>query len=131
MSLEAPDRLPVRADAQQLRGAIANLVRNALAYSPTDTPVRVVVDERNGSARVRVKDRGPGIPANERRLIFDPFARGHVGQTVRGGKGLGLFIAQRIVEAHEGAIHLRSGRSGATFCVEIPLVEERRSASAS
>jgi two-component system OmpR family sensor kinase len=128
--VDAPRRLEVRADASQLRGAIGNVVRNALAYSPA-TPVTVVVEEGDGVARILVRDRGPGVPIAERHLIFDPFARGGTGNSTRSGRGLGLFIARRIVEAHGGCIGVRPVRTGAEFCIELPLSSARRTASAS
>jgi signal transduction histidine kinase len=129
--LETPDRLEIRADAQQLQSAIGNVVRNALAYSPPDAQVRIVIGSDGSAAYVSVRDRGPGVPAGERHLVFDPYARGSVGIGCRGGKGLGLFIARRIVEAHEGTIALRTVRSGAEFCIELPLMETGRTSSAS
>lgn len=128
--LEAPQHVWVRADGQQLGRAIANVVDNAVAHAPGTTPVRVIVEVVQDSARVRVRDRGPGVPASERHLIFDPFARGMLSNGRR-GKGLGLFIARRIVEAHGGAIGLRSVRLGAEFWIELPSIQERRSKSAS
>ncbi|MDQ2964666.1 MAG: HAMP domain-containing histidine kinase [Chloroflexota bacterium] len=128
--IEAPEHVWVRGNAQQLGQAIANVVRNAVSHAPRATTVRVTVEETNDGARVRVRDRGPGVPASERRLIFDPFARG-MSANGRGGSGLGLFIARRIVEAHQGSIGLRSARPGTEFFVELPLAEEGRSTSAS
>jgi two-component system, OmpR family, sensor kinase len=121
----------VSADARQLRVAVSNVIRNALAYSPSGSAVTVTVDGVDGYGRVRVRDRGPGVPAEERQLIFDPFARGHVGGASRSGAGLGLFIASRIVEAHEGTIGLRAARPGTEFHVELPLAEQGRIRSAS
>lgn len=129
--VRAPDTLPIRADARQLRGAIGNVVRNALAHAPHASTVQIDVEADGASARVRVRDRGPGVPAAERRLIFDPFARGRLAGETRGGTGLGLFIARRIVEAHRGSIGLRSVRPGTEFCIELPLPAERRLRSAS
>jgi signal transduction histidine kinase len=128
--VEAPERLRVRADPAQLRLALANVIRNALIYSPPASPVEVVVRKKDGVAQVCVKDRGPGVPAAERHLIFDPFARGRASLHARGGKGLGLFIASRIIDAHGGTIRVRSARPGATFCIELPR-EKRRATSTS
>jgi signal transduction histidine kinase len=129
--IEAPDRLIVPADGPQLRGAIGNVVRNALAYSPPSAPVRVLVEDRDAVARVRVRDRGRGVPAKERQLIFDPFARGRAAGSVRDGKGLGLFIARRVIEAHGGCIGLRPIRPGVEFFIELPASGEGRHLSAS
>jgi len=129
VSIDAPDRLVVRADPQQLRSAIANIVRNALAYSPAGSPVKVRVALENGSARVVVSDRGAGVPAEERDRIFEPFTRGRAGSVTRSGSGLGLFIARRVLEAHGGSISLRSSGSGARFILEIPAEGWQLSAS--
>lgn len=121
--------VPVWADPQQLSGAIANVLRNALAYSPRDAPVRVVVEPKGEAASISVSDEGPGIAPTERHLIFDPFARGAAGERVRRGSGLGLFIARRVLEAHGGSISLRSSTAGATFVLELPAERWQRSAS--
>lgn len=129
--VEAPERLMIRADGPQLRGAIGNVVRNAVAYSPPSSPVTVVVEERGPVVRVRVRDEGRGVPEDERHLIFDPFARGRAADGVRDGRGLGLFIARRIVEAHGGCIGLRSADPGVEFWIELPSLGEGRRSSAS
>jgi signal transduction histidine kinase len=121
----------VSADASQLRVAVSNLIRNALAYSPSGSTVTVTVGAVDGFGRVRIRDRGPGVPAEERRLIFDPFARGHAGGQGRSGSGLGLFIARRIVEAHGGVIGLRAARPGTEFHADLPLADHGRIRSAS
>jgi signal transduction histidine kinase len=128
--LTVPETLAVRGDAGQIRSAVSNLVRNALAYSPPGTPVRVVVKAGDAVASIAVSDRGPGVDPAERHLIFDPFARGRAGGLTR-GQGLGLFIARRVVEAHGGRVTVRSRGSGATFTMELPLGAETRQRSAS
>jgi signal transduction histidine kinase len=119
VAVRAPSRVPIVADRAQLRSALANVLRNALAYSPDDTVVEVVVETTDAGPRITVQDRGPGVPAAERDLIFDPFARGH-GSGTREGTGLGLFIARRIVEAHGGTIGLLPSRRGARFHIDLP-----------
>jgi signal transduction histidine kinase len=111
--------LLVRADVRHLRQAIGNLVRNALDYSPTNAKILVAVRPGKDSVVVRVRDRGPGIPRDERDAIFDPFVRGRAADGV-GGSGLGLFIARRVVEAHDGRLLLRSGPGGTTFSAVLP-----------
>lgn len=128
ISVDAPDALYVIGDHHQLRSAIANVVRNALVYSPADTPVRVRVETSGESARVIVRDEGPGIPPQEREAVFDPFSRGRNASGQRGA-GLGLFIARRVLEAHGGSIALRPSRSGATFVLDLPAEGWQRSAS--
>lgn len=127
--IDTPERLFVRADPKQLRSAIANVVRNALTYSPPDSEVSVLVELENRSARVVVRDRGPGISRNERETVFDPFSRGRASGSSQSGSGLGLFIARRVLEAHGGLISLRPSPVGATFVLEVPVEGWQLSAS--
>jgi signal transduction histidine kinase len=120
VSIVAPDRVHVLADPRHLRSAISNVVRNSLAYAPEGSPVRVQVECDDRLARVLVRDRGPGIPAEEQGSLFSPFSRGRIGHRRRPGSGLGLFIARRVLEAHGGSISLRSTKGGATFVLELP-----------
>jgi signal transduction histidine kinase len=129
--VEAPEQLFVDVDVRQLRSAITNVVRNALTYSPTGTPVSISIESSSWLVRVIVRDRGPGIPSEEREYVFDPFSRGHVGRSARAGSGLGLFIARRVLEAHGGTISLWPSQLGATFVLEFPSPDERRERSAS
>ena len=111
-------------DRVLIRVAISNLIRNALTYSPLDTEVRVSVKAVRGQAQVRVSNEGPAIPMSEREIIFDPFIRGRAGRTVPGGRGLGLFIVRRIVEAHRGRLWVESSDGQRTvFALEVPLVD--------
>ncbi|MGH2672102.1 MAG: sensor histidine kinase [Gaiellales bacterium] len=129
--VEAPASLFVSVDAAQMRVAFANVIRNALVYSPRSSPILVRVEQHGSVARVSIRDRGPSVLPEERRVIFEPFGRGRLQSTVRAGSGLGLFIARRVAEAHGGSVRLESSRVGARFCFEIPLGAERRRASAS
>jgi signal transduction histidine kinase len=108
----------VKADPAHLRGAIGNLVRNALLYAPPDSEIAVVVESDGGVVTVQVQDQGPGLPEGKQEQIFDPFVRGE--NSHRGGRGLGLFIARRVVEAHGGTISAESKGKGATFRVRLP-----------
>jgi len=119
--LFTPERAVARFDPVHLRTVVSNLVRNALAYSYPGTKVEVVVEEAIDHLALSVKDEGPEIPASERRLIFDPFARGSLSRSARNGAGLGLFIAKRVVEAHGGRIWVDSDPGGTTFHVRLPV----------
>jgi signal transduction histidine kinase len=119
VTLSAPEGITVRADAEHLRGAIGNLVRNALAYAPSDSDVAVEIDSADGVVTVQVRDQGPGLPEGKEQRIFDPFVRGENGH--RGGRGLGLFIARRVVEAHGGTLSAESDGRGSIFRVHLPV----------
>ena len=123
--ISAPEQLQVHGDADHLRVAVANLVRNAMSYSPAGSEVGVEVRAKADGVVVQVRDAGPGIAPDERQIIFDPFARGSAGRIWRGGTGLGLFIARRIVEAHGGVIGVESSEGGSTFSILLPIREAK------
>jgi two-component system, OmpR family, sensor histidine kinase KdpD len=109
----------VRADAGQLRRALANLIENALRYGEHE-PVSVRARVSGGRILMRVVDQGPGIPLPEQERIFAPFYRGPdaAGQ----GSGLGLAIVRGLVEANGGRVHVESlPGQGTSFVVELPL----------
>jgi signal transduction histidine kinase len=112
---------PIRGDADRLRQVVANLVDNAVKYSPAGQPVEVRVAASDGTVQVAVRDRGPGIAADDQRLIFEKFGRVASG-TSKPGTGLGLYIARSISEAHGGSLGVSSapGR-GATFTLRLPM----------
>ncbi len=77
---------------------------------------------RDGFVEIRVDDEGPGVTLTEWDTIFDPFVRGEAGRlSAREGKGLGLFIARRVIEAHGGRVLVESTGTGATFTIEVPI----------
>lgn len=107
-----------RAKVQQL---LAGLVDNALTHAP-DASVRVHIDEQPGAVKLVVADNGPGMTAEDARLIFDRFYRGDSSRVrTIGGSGLGLAIAKSIAEAHDGTIELEtSPGKGCRFIVTLP-----------
>jgi two-component system sensor histidine kinase KdpD len=124
----APDRvrlaiasdLPlVRADATQLRRAMANLIENALRYGDHE-PVSVRARESAGRILMRVVDRGPGIPLAEQERIFAPFYRASGADG--NGSGLGLAIVRGLIGANGGEVRVESlPGQGSSFVVELPL----------
>lgn len=121
LSLTCTTAPVIQADYALLRVAIANLVDNALKYSPKDSgAVRITLDAENGGYRVVVADRGPGIPEHEADRIFEKFYRSPSATGIRGA-GLGLYIVRQIVERHGGHIHARPGATGGSeFVVSLP-----------
>jgi signal transduction histidine kinase len=112
----------VRGDRERLRQVLTNLIDNAIKYSPAGNAVDVHVAPENGFVRISVTDRGPGIPYDQQRLIFEKFGRGEVPGSSKPGTGLGLFIARSIAEAHGGTLDVRSRPDeGATFTLTLPV----------
>jgi two-component system, OmpR family, sensor kinase len=129
--IAAPEGVIAPVEATHLRMVVSNLLRNALIYSFRGTKVEVVVQDAGDHVELSVRDEGPEIPAKDRRLIFDPFARGSNSRSNRMGTGLGLFIARRVVEAHGGRIWVESDPGWTSFHVRFPLEgrNQRRFAS--
>jgi two-component system sensor histidine kinase KdpD len=117
-----PDEDPpsVRVDVHQAERALANLVENALRYSPPSEPVSVQIRATGAEVLVRVVDRGPGVTGAEADRIFEPFQRGARAGDVRGA-GLGLAIARGFAEANGGRVWVESKQGqGATFVLALP-----------
>ncbi|MBT2396890.1 sensor histidine kinase KdpD [Streptomyces sp. ISL-100] len=104
VGLDIPETLPmVAVDRGLLERAVANIVENAVKYSPGDTPVSVAASALGDRVELRVADRGPGVPDDEKDRIFEPFQR--YGDAPRGaGVGLGLAVARGFVESMGGTL---------------------------
>jgi len=120
---EFPDRLPrVTFDERQLQRVLGNLLGNAVKFSRRGGSIRLLAEPAPDEVRVGVADQGPGVPAEHRARIFDRFWKADNGD--RRGAGLGLAIAQGIVEAHGGRIWVESEPGvGSTFWFALPLAE--------
>ena len=122
-----PDLPLIEADAAQLERAFVNLLENARRYSGQH-PVQVRGRVVGGHLKVRVIDRGPGIPARELPHVFEPFQQGGdaAGHT---GAGLGLAIVKGFVEANGATVTAESlPGQGAVFAIDFPLSEQAREA---
>jgi two-component system sensor histidine kinase KdpD len=113
----------VLADPGLLERALANLIQNALRFSPADAPARVTAGAVDGVVDVRVADRGPGVPPADRARLFLPFQR--LGDSAQGeGVGLGLAVAKGFVEAMGGEIEVEDTPGGGlTFVVRLRAAE--------
>jgi|SRR5271165_1224669 len=126
----------ISADEVALRHAVQNLVENAIKHGSTGNGnarhpwvgifAQAVPSAQGRTVEIRVADRGPGIPADEREHIFDPFFRGRraLSEQIH-GTGLGLNLVKKIVEAHGGTIEVKSEpMQGAEFIIRIPVTPE-------
>jgi PAS domain S-box-containing protein len=114
-------RLTAQADRDKLRQILANLLDNAVKFSPAGGTVTVAARRRSDTVELRVTDEGVGVPEAERERIFRKFYRG-AGGTNGAGTGLGLFIARGLVAAMGGKIWVESAEGkGAHFIFELPL----------
>jgi two-component system sensor histidine kinase KdpD len=102
--------------------ALFNLLDNALKYSPPEAPVDIRVSTAADEVTIEVADRGPGLAEGENQKVFDKLYRGTAASGRARGAGLGLAIAQAIVQVHGGRIWA-AGRpdGGAVFAFTLPL----------
>jgi signal transduction histidine kinase len=119
-TIEVDDALRVDADRDQLFRVLSNLTRNALQaieqQDNTGGHIRVAAARSGKRVTIEVSDDGPGVPEKARAHLFQAFQ----GSARKGGTGLGLAVAQELVNAHGGLIRLRDTGKGATFELEIP-----------
>lgn len=109
-------------DRELLRRAIENVVRNAIRYSAPAGEVDVSLERGADTARISVRDHGPGVPEEAITKIFQPFFRVDDSRdSATGGAGLGLAIAQRAVNVHHGNMWARNAQPGLEVCIELPL----------
>jgi two-component system phosphate regulon sensor histidine kinase PhoR len=128
LRISTSDDLPrVLGDEGRTHQILANLIDNAVKYSPAGSRVDVEVERDHGRVRFSVRDRGPGIPPGEQEHVFEKFYRldphHHYGV---GGSGLGLYICRQLVASMHGRIWVESApQRGSTFAFELPVAGER------
>jgi len=127
VDLDIPETLPmVEADKGLLERSVANVVENAVKYSPADCPVLVSASAIADRVEVRVVDRGPGVPDEAKDRIFEPFQR--YGGVPRGaGVGLGLAVARGFAEAMGGTLDAEDTPGGGlTMVLSLRMAPGRR-----
>ncbi len=131
--LQLSDRLPsVYADSLALHRILANLLLNAIKFTPIDGSIRISVHRTHGPdssdmLEFRIDDSGPGIPEKQLSQIFDKYYRLADTEHRQKGQGLGLYICRMLVEAHGGKIGAHNNREGgATFYFTLPVAKEKQ-----
>jgi PAS domain S-box-containing protein len=120
------DGLLLNADPARIIQVIGNLLNNAAKYTPDGGRIEVCAEERDGVARIVVRDNGIGIPRDQQAKLFQMFSQLDHGVRGKAGLGVGLALVQRIVQMHDGRVHVHSeGQDeGTTVAVELPLPEQ-------
>jgi signal transduction histidine kinase len=113
---------PFIGEHKRMVQVIINLLSNAIKFSPAGTTVTLGVDEKPDSVEISVADQGPGIPAEDRAVIFDKFRQSRATSNVDiKGSGIGLAIVRAIAEAHHGQVGVDSRPGGGSiFWVRVP-----------
>jgi two-component system, OmpR family, sensor kinase len=121
-----PGAATVDGSHDDLHRLALNLVENAFLHTPAGTPVVASVRCEDGAVVLEVADRGPGVPASQRKRVFERFARADGDRAPAAGSGLGLAIVSAVADAHGGAAAVRDADGGgALFEVRLPAVAIR------
>jgi signal transduction histidine kinase len=128
LRFDAPLAVNVRGDRHLLSQAIANLLDNALKYTPSGEVVLSVRGDES-SARVAVADSGPGIPADRREAVFDRFVRLE-GSRSTPGNGLGLSLVRAVARLHDGTATLEDNNPGLRAVLTLPRAPEPKDSAA-
>ena len=116
-----PNLPDMELDPERIGQVIGNLLSNAIKYTPPGENISVQAGSADGEVRIVIRDSGPGIPAGEQQLIFDPFYRSNITKRFPQGLGLGLTIARDLTEAHGGRLELDSSPgAGSQFTIHLP-----------
>ena len=126
LKAEIPEGLPhVLGNPVRLRQLVANLLENAITFTPPGGEINVLAGAEDGQIILRVSDNGIGIPPADQPYVFDKFYRGSNAPPESPGVGLGLSIVKSIVESHRGRIWVESTLGqGTTFTVVLPVVDQ-------
>ena len=116
----------VRGDADMIRQATANLISNAVRYTPEGGTITVSVSRNEGMCAIAVRDTGIGLSPDEAKMVFSRFWRADAGRTrERGGLGIGLSVVKEIVDRHNGRVLVEGEKGkGACFTILLPLYSE-------
>ena len=121
LAISIPTGLRLRADRARLRQAVANLVDNAIKYTPSGGRVDIEAQCVDGEAVLRVRDTGVGISTDDLQRIWDRLYRGDKSRSQR-GLGLGLSLVRAVIQAHHGRVGAMSDpRGGSVFTLTLPL----------
>lgn len=120
----------VEGDAELLRRAFENIMRNAIRYAPAGTKIEISLEDADRWAIVRIRDHGPGVPEEALPRLCDSFYRVEADRDRKsGGVGLGLSIARRAVELHKGSLRASNAAPGLRMEIVLPAATKRLEAA--
>ncbi len=123
LSVAAPSSLPAYGDRELIQQALANLVDNAVKFSPPGGAVRISASATPSGVDIVVADQGPGIPAADRERATERFFRGEIARSSP-GSGLGLALVQAVAQLHGGSLHLEDAQPGVVAILSLPGHDE-------
>jgi two-component system sensor histidine kinase KdpD len=126
--LVAPDLPLLYVHPALIEQVLVNVIENAARFSPGEGELRIEADVDANELRIRITDQGPGIPADQRKKVFDMFFTGGGSDSGRRGGGLGLAICAGMIGAHMGRIEALPGPGdrGTTIEIHLPIAEQPR-----
>jgi hypothetical protein len=127
ISVQAPDRLPTHGDRELIQQAVANLLDNAVKFSPSGASVRLSAEATPAGVEIVVADQGPGIPEAERQRAGERFFRGERARNTP-GSGLGLALVQAVAQLHGGSLRLVDAAPGVVAILTLAGHEETAAA---
>lgn len=121
-----PQHIIYKANTILFQRAISNVLENAIKYSPPKSTVTIESKIENEKYKISISDEGEGIPATERKKIFERFYRVDKSRSrATGGSGLGLSIVKKIIEAHEGTIRIEANKpKGTKVIIALPITSK-------
>ncbi len=123
LKLKLADNLPlVYADEIRVRQVVLNLLNNAFKYAADGREVTILGTANEKFVRIEVRDKGPGIPPDQQKRLFEPGYQAGQGNEPVAGLGIGLALCKMLVELHGGKIWVNSKSKGASFFFTLPVV---------
>jgi two-component system sensor histidine kinase CpxA len=121
VNVQGTAKAAILGNRELLRSAIENVLRNAVRYSPTETPVDLSIARSRSGLQIAIADHGPGVPAADLERIFEPFYRvAESRDRDSGGEGIGLAITAQVMKAHGGSARARNTPGGFEVLLNLP-----------
>jgi PAS domain S-box-containing protein len=125
ITIKGEEQIEVLADTIRIEQVLVNFITNAIKYAPNAREIIISIEKIEGFVKVSVIDRGPGIPAEKIRYLFDRYYQVGNASSVYTGLGLGLYICEEIIKKHQGQIGAKSELNiGSVFWFTLPVADQ-------